>query len=107
MLNTEHAKRYARHALAKRKLEQKAKEIGQKLETWSQPLIDHMIDEEIEKLNLKGGITLNLHPQIWAKMLAKDEDGNTDNGYQWACFYDGERVLGGGVIERALESDNV
>jgi len=26
---------------------------------------------------------------------------------QWACFYDGERVLGGGVIERAVETDNV
>lgn len=78
MLNTKLAKKYARHALAKKKLEEKAKEIGNKLDHWSQPLIDHMQDEGLDKLSLHGGITLSLKEMIWAKIVAKTETGEID-----------------------------
>ena len=78
MLNTDLAKKYAKWDRAKKQLEAKARLIGKKLDGWSPTLIDHMIDEEIDKISLKGGLTLSLQEMIWAKIEAKDKFGNND-----------------------------
>jgi hypothetical protein len=78
MLNTDLAKKFARHYLAMKKCDKKAKEIRKLLEQWNQPLLDHMVDEEMNKISFKGGDTLSIDEKIWAKILAKDEFGETD-----------------------------
>jgi hypothetical protein len=78
MLQTKEFQKFIRLTLAKRKLEAKVKQINLILEHMAQPLIDHMVDEEVDKLSLKGGITIKLDRTIWAKIIAKDEFGATD-----------------------------
>jgi len=78
MLDTNKAKRFARYSHAKRKLEAKAKEIGKKLTKWQEPLMNEMLNDEIDKISLKGGDTIRIDEKIWAKILVLDEFGNTD-----------------------------
>jgi hypothetical protein len=78
MLQTKEFQKFIRLTLAKRKLEAKVKQINLILEHMAQPLIDHMVDEEVDKLSLKGGITIKLDRTIWAKIIAKDEFGAVD-----------------------------
>jgi hypothetical protein len=78
MLQTKEFQKFIRLTLAKRKLEAKVKQINLILEQMAQPLIDHMVDEEVDKLSLKGGITIKLDRTIWAKIIAKDEFGAVD-----------------------------
>jgi hypothetical protein len=78
MLQTKEFQKFIRLTLAKRKLEAKVKQINLILEHMAQPLIDHMVDEEVDKLSLKGVITRKLDRTIWAKIIAKDEFGAVD-----------------------------
>ena len=66
-LDTDRLKKFARLYLARKKLDAKSSQIGKELEKMMPALIDHMIDEETDKVSFKGGITLRIQPQIWAK----------------------------------------
>lgn len=78
MLNTKKLKAYARKYKAMKACDRKAKQLRKQLDMEAQPLLDHMVDEEIDRLNLKGGDVLIAKTEIWGKIVAKDEFGNTD-----------------------------
>ena len=68
--------KYARLYLARKALKDKYNELTTKLIAMEQPLIDHMKDQgddAVERLSLKGGRTLSISSQIWAKILVEDK----------------------------------
>ena len=78
MLDTEEVKRYARYYLAMQKCDAKAKEMRKKLDEWQSSIIDQMDTAEVDKVSLKGGITLSIQNQLWEKVIALGPDGNAD-----------------------------
>ncbi len=78
MLNTKKLKKYARKYRAMKACDKMTKRLRKELDTEAPGLIDHMISEEIDKMSLKGGDILGIKKEIWPKILAKDEDGNSD-----------------------------
>jgi len=78
MLNTKLIAKFARLYLARKKLKEKATQINKELENMQGPLLDHIIDEGLNKVSFPGGITVSIDKKIWPKYLAKDEFGQTD-----------------------------
>jgi len=79
MLNTKMLKKYSRLYLARKKLKEKYNELTTELGKMESSLIQHMITEEIDKFNFKGGITVSIKQLIWPKCLVKNEVGKNDN----------------------------
>jgi len=71
-MNTKALKRYANWCFAKKKLKAKLKQIEAKLEREAPVLLDHLTDLEVDKVSLKGGITLFSKTVIWAKCKDKE-----------------------------------
>jgi len=84
-MNTAALKRYANWFFAKQKLKAKLKQIEEKLEKESLILIDHLADLEVDKVSLKGGITLSTRTVIWAKCKDKKSAINAikEAGEEW------------------------
>jgi len=84
-MNTQALKRYANWFFAKKKLQAKLKQIEGKLEKESAILLDHLADLEIDKVSLKGGITLFSKTTIWAKCKDKESAINAikEAGEEW------------------------
>jgi hypothetical protein len=78
-LDTKKLGQYARLYLARKKLKEKYEQLGKQLKKIEGPLIEHMFDQDepIEKLSLRGGITLNIEETIWAQLIP-DENGVVD-----------------------------
>jgi len=74
MLNTEKLMKYAKLYRARKKLKAKYEKIGQELEAMQGPLLIHLADEQIEKVNLVGGYVVYTDTKIWPKLLASREE---------------------------------
>jgi hypothetical protein len=72
-LNTEKMAEYARMALAYKKLKAKATEIYKKMEEMEPALLDHMADNEVDKVSLKGGTVISMREIIRAKYKDRTE----------------------------------
>lgn len=77
-LNTKKLAEYARLRHAIKKLDAKHKELYAKAEKMQQGLIDNMIDNEVDKVSLKGGTILYISELIWAKYVKDPETEKTD-----------------------------
>lgn len=84
-MNTAALKRYANWFFAKKKLQAKLKQIETKLEKESTILLDHLADLEVDKVSLKGGITLFTKTTVWAKYKDKQSAVNAirEAGEEW------------------------
>ena len=67
--------RYARLYLARKKLKEKYDALTKKLVPMEKALINHMLDQDepVERISLKGGITIDIGTMIWAKVLTDDK----------------------------------
>jgi len=72
-LDTDRFKKFARLSLAKKKLKAKHDSIGRDLDKMMPQLIEDLINEEVDKISLKGGITVFIRPQIWPKWKTEDK----------------------------------
>lgn len=73
MLNTEKLMKFARLYKARKKLKAKYEKIGKELEAMEGPLLAHLADEQIEKVNLVGGYVVYTDTKIWPRLLAPKE----------------------------------
>jgi hypothetical protein len=71
-LNTDELKRFGRLYLARKKIREKDRELTKEIGKLEGPLMEHMATEEVDKVSLKGGITLNISTIIYAKKKAPD-----------------------------------
>lgn len=60
-------KKYAALYTAKKKLEAKAKELGERLREMQGDLIEELLIHEVDRLPLKGGRTIYIDTKIWPK----------------------------------------
>ena len=68
-LNTDYIKKYAQYHGLKKELESKANEISKKMSDMQDAIINNMLDSEVDKVNLKGGITITIDDKIFAKCI--------------------------------------
>lgn len=75
MLNTDKLKEYGKLKLAIKKLESKASQLKEKAVVMEQGLVDHLIDEGLDKVSITdgSGMILYIQPQIWAKVEDKQK----------------------------------
>lgn len=59
--------RFAELDQAKDEMEAKLKDIKKELETMSDALVNQFMDQQIQKISIKGGVTLRLDCKIWPK----------------------------------------
>lgn len=60
-------RKFANRYLARQKIRAKDKELTEWLQEEQRLLIDHMIDQGVDRVSLAGGITLFTKTLIWAK----------------------------------------
>ena len=84
-MNTTALKKYANLFFAKQKLKSKLKEIEERLAKQETILLNHLTDLEIDKVSLKGGISLFTRTVIWAKCKDKQSAINAikEAGEEW------------------------
>ena len=73
MLDTEKLMRYARLFSARKKLKAKYDALGKKIEAQEEGLITHLSENQIDRVNLKGGFVVYFDTKIWPKLLAPRE----------------------------------
>lgn len=66
-MDTKRLRRFARRYLARSMLRAKDTQMTEWIEKEQKILIDHLIDEGVDKVSLAGGITLFTKTLIWAK----------------------------------------
>lgn len=72
-LDTNELKKFARLYLARKKLKEKYNELTKTLESMTPGLLDHLIDEEVDTVSLKGGAVVSIQTQIWPKYRDRGE----------------------------------
>jgi len=60
--------------LAIKEIEEDVDKRKKKLAEQETALIDHMIDQGVHTVSLKGGITLSINTLVWAKKLVNDKN---------------------------------
>ena len=68
-MNTEALRKFAKLKFVKKKLKNKLKEIEERIEKMEPTLIDHLVENEVDKISLQGGTMLEIRTLIWAKCL--------------------------------------
>jgi phosphoserine phosphatase len=66
-MNIERLKEFADLYLKHKKLDAECKALAKELEQMEQGLIEHLIDEGVNKVSLNGGITVAIANQVWPK----------------------------------------
>lgn len=72
-LNVTLLKKFARLYLARKKLDEKSRQLGKQLIEMEPALIRHMTDLETNTVNFKGGITLKKDSTIYAKKKVEEK----------------------------------
>jgi phage host-nuclease inhibitor protein Gam len=66
-MNTEKLREFADLYLKHKKLEAECKVLAKEIEQMESVLIDHLMDEGVDKVSLTGGITVSISRQVWPK----------------------------------------
>jgi uncharacterized protein YeaO (DUF488 family) len=73
-MDTKRLRRFAGKYLARQMLRAKDKELTEWIAKEQKELIEHLVDDGVDKVSLRQGITIFTRTTIWAKMLKpKDE----------------------------------
>lgn len=71
-LNIKALEHYAKLYLGKQFHDKESKRLGSEMEKIRQDLLDHLNDEGVDMVSLKGGRTVSVHPEIWPKYGHKE-----------------------------------
>jgi hypothetical protein len=69
-MNTAALRKFAKLQFVKKKLKNKLKEIQNQIDKMEPAMLDHLADNEVDKVSLKGGTMLEVKTLIWAKCLS-------------------------------------
>ena len=66
-MDTKRLRRFSRKYLALQKLKAKEKQLYEWIRKEQTELIDHMLEDGVDKVSLAGGVTIFIKTMIWAK----------------------------------------